>query len=84
MGANNLLGPVEGMGPENVDFFGPKLHSINSVPFQGPKKSDFQGPPFQWPSKWIFLHQNHYVPHTRATFIAKPLNSPVTERQDSS
>jgi hypothetical protein len=39
MGANPLLGLLEGVGPENLDFFGPKWHSHRSQPFQGPKKS---------------------------------------------
>jgi hypothetical protein len=25
MGANPLLGPLEGMGPENLEFFGPDM-----------------------------------------------------------
>jgi hypothetical protein len=32
---------------EIPDFFGPKWHSLRSLPFQGPKKSRFQGPPLQ-------------------------------------
>jgi hypothetical protein len=28
MGAIPLLGPLEGVGPENLDFFGPKKHSL--------------------------------------------------------
>ncbi len=34
--ANSLHGPLEVVGPENLDFFGPKLHSLRSLPFQGP------------------------------------------------
>ncbi len=30
---------------ENLDFFGPKWHSLRWLPFQGPKKSRFLGPP---------------------------------------
>ncbi len=29
--------PLEGVDPENLDFFGPKWHSLRSLPFQGPK-----------------------------------------------
>jgi len=44
MRENPLLGPLEGVGPENLDFFGPKLHSLGSLAFEGPKKSWFSGP----------------------------------------
>ncbi len=44
MPANPLLGPLEGEGPENLDFFGPKWPSIRSLPFQSPKKSQESGP----------------------------------------
>ncbi len=30
-----------------LDFFGPKWHSLRSLPFQGPKKFRFLGPPPQ-------------------------------------
>ncbi len=44
MGENPLLGPSEGVGPENLDFFwGPKWHLLCSLPFQGPKKTQFLG-----------------------------------------
>ncbi len=42
--ATSLLGALEGVGPENLDFFGPKWHSLCSLPFQGPKKSRFPMP----------------------------------------
>jgi len=29
----------------NLDFLGPKWHSLRSLPFQGQKSLDFQGPP---------------------------------------
>jgi hypothetical protein len=39
MGANSLLGPLAGVGPENLDFFGPKWHFFASlVAISGPKK----------------------------------------------
>jgi hypothetical protein len=44
IGENPLLGPLEGVVPENLDFFGPKWHLLRSWPFQGPKKSQFSGP----------------------------------------
>jgi hypothetical protein len=31
--------------------------------FRAPKTLIFRAHPFQSPSKWIFLRQNHYVPH---------------------
>jgi hypothetical protein len=61
MGANTLLGTLEGVGPKNLDSFGPKSHSLRFLSFLGPKKINFQGlHPFQWPSKWICPHKNHY------------------------
>jgi hypothetical protein len=44
MGANSLLGPLDGLGLENLDFFGPKWHLLRSLPFQGPIKSRFSRP----------------------------------------
>jgi hypothetical protein len=37
--ATSLLGALEGVGPENLNFLGPLL-----VPFQNSKKSRFSGP----------------------------------------
>jgi hypothetical protein len=46
------------MGPENLEFIGPKWHSLHLLPFQGPKGLDFQRPhPFQWPLQWFCPHQ---------------------------
>ncbi len=36
---NPILGPLEGVGPENLNFFGPKWHSLCSLPIQVPKNS---------------------------------------------
>jgi hypothetical protein len=44
-GLHPLLGPLDGVGPENLNFFGPKWHLLSSWPFQGQKSLDFQGPP---------------------------------------
>jgi hypothetical protein len=41
MGANPFSGPLAAMGPENLDFFGPKWHSLCSWLFQGKKLLDF-------------------------------------------
>jgi hypothetical protein len=38
IGANPLLGPLEEVGPENIDFFGPKWHLSSLVAISGPKK----------------------------------------------
>ncbi len=38
--ATSLLGALEGVGPENLDFFGLKRHSLHSCHF----KSQFSGP----------------------------------------
>ncbi len=45
MWENPLLGPLEGVGPENLDFFGNEGRECHF----GPKK------------KWIFPYQNHYI-----------------------
>jgi hypothetical protein len=37
MWENPLLWPLEGVGPENHDFFVPKCHSLCLLLFQGPK-----------------------------------------------
>ena len=48
--AHPLLGPLEGVGPENLEAISrPKKVSI------------FRAHPFQWPSKWICPPQNYYV-----------------------
>ncbi len=53
MGANSLLGPLEGVGTENLDFLGLKWHSLCSlpkrVPFEPKKVSIFRANPFQSP-----------------------------------
>jgi hypothetical protein len=41
MQANTFLRPLEGMGPGNLDFLGPKWLLVHSMPLQGPKKSQF-------------------------------------------
>jgi hypothetical protein len=46
-GANPLFGPLEGVGPENIDFCWPKWHMLRSLPFQDQKCLNFQGPPLQ-------------------------------------
>ncbi len=57
-----LLGPLEGVGPENLDIFKPKWHSLRSWQFQGPKKSRFSGPtPSNGPRNGCSAHQNHFV-----------------------
>ncbi len=54
--ANPFRGPLEGVGPENLDIFVPKWQLV------GPKKVRiFRAHPFQWPSKWISPHTNHSV-----------------------
>ncbi len=44
MGTNPLLGPLEGVGPEILDFFGPRWHSLRWLPFLGPKSHNILGP----------------------------------------
>ncbi len=47
--ATSLLGALEGVGPENLYFFGPKWHSLHSCHFRAQKSLDFQGPPLPMP-----------------------------------
>jgi hypothetical protein len=47
--ATSLLGALEGVGPENLDFFGPKWHSLCSCHFRAQKSLDCQGPPLPMP-----------------------------------
>jgi hypothetical protein len=42
--ANLLLGALEGVGPGNLDFFGPKWHSLPCCNFRAQKSLDFHGP----------------------------------------
>ncbi len=49
MGANPLLGPLEGVGPENLDFFGPNGIRYACGHFRAQKVSIFRARPFQWP-----------------------------------
>ncbi len=60
MGANSLPRPLKGVG-----FFGPKSHSLRSLPFQGPKKS-LSGPT---PSNVI---RNGFSPNKIITSCAIP------------
>ncbi len=63
-------GPLEGLGPESLDFLRPKRHSFRSMPCQGPKFSIFRAHLIQWPSKWICPQQNQYDPrHKTGTLI---------------
>ncbi len=45
MRENPLLGPLEGVGPENLDFFGPKWSRLSRCHFRAQKSLNFQGPP---------------------------------------
>ncbi len=56
--ATSLLGALEGVGPENLDFLGSNgIRFPNAI--SGPKKvSIFRAHPFQCPSP-----QKHYIPH---------------------
>ena len=49
--SNPLLGGVEGVGPESLDFFrAPNRPRLRLGHFTGTKKNlDFQGPPLQLP-----------------------------------
>ncbi len=45
-GATSLLGALEGVGPENLNFFGPKWHSLRLCHFRAHSRAH----PFQCPS----------------------------------
>jgi hypothetical protein len=45
MGANPLLGPLEVVGPESFDFFGPNGTCFVCCHFRAQKGLDFHGPP---------------------------------------
>ncbi len=45
MRANPLLEPWEGVGPENLDFYGPNDTDFASCHIRTQKNLDFQGPP---------------------------------------
>ena len=44
IGANPLLGPLEGLDYESLNFFGPKQLSVCSSGFRAPKSLDIHGP----------------------------------------
>ena len=44
MRENPLLGPLEGMGPENLDFFGQNGTCFARCHLRAQKSLDFQGP----------------------------------------
>jgi hypothetical protein len=48
MGENSLLGPLDGVGLEKLDFFGPEMALTSQVAISG---------------STISPHQNHFVPH---------------------
>jgi hypothetical protein len=63
MGANPLLGPLEGVGPEYRDIFETQMALASLDVISVPKIIlIFRSPPFQWPSSWICPHQNDFVP----------------------
>jgi hypothetical protein len=51
------------------DFFGPKWHSLRSLPFQGLKKSRFQGPPLQTPLVMDYSSIQIYINHINNRYI---------------
>ncbi len=63
-GATSLRGALEGVGPENRDFFGPWNGTSKASAIWGQKIRDFQGPPLPMP--WVMmLHPSkslHTVP----------------------
>ncbi len=58
IGANPLLGPLEGMGPEIETFLDPELAMGEASAVKGQKRSRFSGPiPFYWPLNWFCPHR---------------------------
>jgi hypothetical protein len=62
MWANPLLGPLEGEGPENLDFLGLNSTRVSRCHFRAQKNLDFQCPPLPMPFEMdTWPHQNRYV-----------------------
>ncbi len=60
MGENPLREPLEGVGPENREFFGPLFGNERSECDLDPKKSRFSGPTHSnGRSNGFAPHQNH-------------------------
>jgi hypothetical protein len=74
MRENPLLGPLKGVGPENLDFLA-QMALPSFVAISGPKKTRFSGP---IPSKALemdFPASNHYVPrHINIRYIISYLH----------
>ncbi len=70
MEGNPFLSLLGWVGPESLDFFGPKWHSLRVLPFKGPEVSTFRAHPFKRPSLWISPYPNPYVlSHINNTYI---------------
>jgi hypothetical protein len=87
MRENPLLGALEGAGPENLDFVGPKWHLLCLLPFQGPKKSRFLGTPFSMALVMDVarIKSNHFVlRHTNNryinTYCSEPTRQPILDK----
>ena len=65
-GATSLLGALEGVGPENLDFFGPKWHLLRSCHFRAQKSLDFQSPPLPMPLV-MMLHPSKSISAIKTT-----------------
>jgi|688.fasta_scaffold551108_1 hypothetical protein len=75
MQENTFGEPLEGVGPENLDFLGPNGTRFTHCHFRTPKKSRFSGPTLSsGPRNCIFLHQNHYVPRHITTGTLTVIN----------
>jgi hypothetical protein len=61
-GANTLLGPLEGMGLDNLDFLGPNGTRFARCHFRAQKSLNVQCPPLPMASKWICSPSKSLVP----------------------
>jgi hypothetical protein len=52
---------LEGVAPENIDFFGLKRQSLRSLPFQAPKSPGFQNSPLPIALVMDLPASNQYV-----------------------
>ncbi len=69
---NPFPGPLEGVDPENLDFFGPWNGNYSECHL-GQKKSSFKGPPLSMARVCIFLHQNQAL-YLKKTCIGNFIN----------
>jgi hypothetical protein len=82
--ANPLQGPLEGVGPEILNFFGSKWHLLRLLPFQSLKKSRFSGPtPSNCTCNGCCPHQNHHIKTTGTSIVNLAATEGMQELQSN-